>query len=147
MEQLLKISNVVQPNEEYASFDSGFVVELTLRVQAKMGEVYYQVPPPHSSSIGTELRQGSITPAEIIIALGSAGLFTAVYQAISSYLTRNEGREIQLSKGKVSITVKGHSLPDEMQLLRELAPELLVKVEKKEKRENRNKNTTNRVKH
>jgi hypothetical protein len=53
----------------------------------------------------------------ILIALGSAGAFSAVYQVVVSYLGRNKERELVLEIGGNKLTVKGHSLPEEKELL------------------------------
>lgn len=139
MSDLLKISSISQDVNEYIAermhypgLDNQFVFELTRSVQEAKGAVYHQIASPPPNLPDYELRHGAISPAEIIVALGSAGIFTAVYQAIASYLTRNQARELTLTKGKVTITIKGHSLPEESELLKQLAPELLPQ-ETKEK--------------
>ena len=125
MESLLLIQG--QQIRNFApSFDTLFVHEITILVQNSDGAIFYKMPSQESQP-EYELRTGAGTPEELIIALGSAGVFSAVYQAISSYLTRNQNREITLTKGKTTITIKGHSLPDEKELLKTLAPELLPK--------------------
>lgn len=141
MNDFLKISSISQDVNEYTiehmhypGLDSQFVFELTRSVQEANGSVYHQVAPPPPNLPGFELRHGAISPAEIIVALGSAGIFSAVYQAIASYLTRNQSRELTLTKGKVTITIKGHSLPEETELLSKLAPELLPQDTKKSKK-------------
>ena len=134
MSDLLKISSISQDVNEYIiermhypGLDNQFVFELTHHVQEAKGTVYHQIAPLTSDLPGFELRHGAISPAEVIIALGSAGIFTTIYQTIVSYLTRNQNRELTLTKGKVTITIKGHSLPEETVLLKKLAPELLPK--------------------
>jgi len=134
MNNLLKISSISQDVDEYfiehmhyPGLDAQFVFELTQRVQEVKGAVYHQIAPSPSNLPPFELQHGPISPAEIIVALSSAGIFTAVYQTISSYLIRNQARELTLTKGKVTITIKGHSLPEETELLKKLAPELLRK--------------------
>ncbi len=74
------------------------------------------------------------TITQVAIALGSAGVFSTLYQAIGSYISRNQSREITLEKGKTKITIKGHSLPEEQELLKKLAPELLPKQKESKKR-------------
>lgn len=134
MSDLLKISSISQDvnkyiieNIHYPGLDSQLVFELTRNVQEARGVVYHQIAPPPLDLPDFELRHGAISPAEVIVALGSAGIFTAVYQTIASYLTRNQSRELTLTKGKVTITIKGHSLPEETELLKKLAPELIPK--------------------
>ncbi len=68
--------------------------------------------------------------AELIVALGSAGVFTALYELISRTLARSKDRELTVErdgKGGVSITLKGHAVAEERELVRQLAPELLPK--------------------
>lgn len=134
MSDLLKISSISQDVNEYITermhypgLDNQFVFELTRSVQEVDGVVYHQIAPPPPNLPDFKLRHGAISPAEIIVALGSAGIFTAVYQTIASYLTRNQSRELTLTKGKITLTIKGHSLPEETELLKKLAPELLPK--------------------
>jgi hypothetical protein len=62
---------------------------------------------------------------EIIIALGSVGAFTAIYQLLSSYVQRHSGKELSLEKNGTKISLKGHSQPEAMDIIRQLAPELL----------------------
>lgn len=61
--------------------------------------------------------RGGLPITEVVIALSSAGAFTAIYQVICKFLERNKDREITLERGKVKVTVKGHSLPEEKELL------------------------------
>jgi hypothetical protein len=70
-------------------------------------------------------RYGPALALEVLLALGSAGAFTVFYQTIAAYLKRDEGRELTLEKGDVRITLKGRNLPEELALIRKLAPELL----------------------
>ncbi|MCD4811489.1 hypothetical protein K8R14_02685 [bacterium] len=65
-------------------------------------------------------REVSLTP-EIIIALGSAGAFTALYQIISKFFEKNKDREITIEHEGTKITIKGHSLPEEKELFKKLA--------------------------
>ena len=63
--------------------------------------------------------------AEIIVALGSAGAFTALYQIISKLLERHKDREIKIERAGCSISLKAHGFTEEKELLKLLAPELL----------------------
>lgn len=68
------------------------------------------------------LRAGPL-PVEVIVALGSAGAFTALFQLVSSFLSKNKDRELTISipsEGK-TLTMKGHSLSEEKDMLRLLA--------------------------
>jgi hypothetical protein len=87
MEDLLKISSTPQETIEYLdehwrypSLDSQFVTELTRRVREAKGLVYHQIAPLPPDLPGYELQHGPISPAEVLVALGSAGIFTTVYQ-------------------------------------------------------------------
>jgi hypothetical protein len=64
-------------------------------------------------------------PAEIVVAIGSAGAFTALYQVINKFLERNKDRELRLESQGRALTIKAHSLPEEQALLKQLAPELV----------------------
>ena len=69
--------------------------------------------------------RGLPIPPEVIVALGSAGVFSALFRTVSSFLQRNTGHEVTMSRGDVSITLKAHTLSEERELLGLLAPELL----------------------
>lgn len=66
-------------------------------------------------------------PFEVIIALGSAGAFTALYQIICKVIGKNEAREVVIEKDGVKISIKGHSLPEQKELLDKLLPQLETK--------------------
>ncbi len=108
----------------YRSLDGNLVLQLTKEVQEAGGDVYHHICPPGPYGF----KHGWSPPSDIIVALGSAGVFTAVYKAISSFLSRNRDRELTLERGEVKITIKGHSLPEEMDLLKKIAPELLPPI-------------------
>lgn len=63
--------------------------------------------------------------AEIAVALGSAGAFTALYQVLNKLLEKDKDREFRLERQGLSISIKAHSLPEEQALLAQLTPELL----------------------
>jgi hypothetical protein len=63
--------------------------------------------------------------AEFLTFLGSAGAFTALYQIIGRVLTRYKDRELTIARDGLSVSLKGHGLAEEKDLLRQLAPELL----------------------
>jgi len=67
-----------------------------------------------------------ISPNEIVVALGSAGAFTALYKIICKVLEKDKDREIRIEREGVSIQIRGHSIPNEKELLKQLAPELTV---------------------
>jgi len=62
---------------------------------------------------------------EIIVAIGSAGAFQALYQVICKVLEKNKDREIIVVRKDKQITIKGHSLPEEKDIIRQIAPELI----------------------
>lgn len=72
-----------------------------------------------------EIPKGAAPPTEFLVALGSAGAFTAVYKIICKYLERHKDRELTLEKDNVKVTLKGHSLPEERALMKELSLESL----------------------
>ncbi|SRR5258708_9078624 len=63
---------------------------------------------------------------DIIIALGSAGAFSTVYQVVSMYLTRSKDRELTLERKDIKITIKGHRLPEERELAQLLLDESVI---------------------
>ena len=74
-------------------------------------------------ALGEARRDGSIalpTINEIIVTLGSAGAFSVLYQIVSAYLRRSDEREVTFEKDDMRITIKGHSLPEEKVLLKQL---------------------------
>jgi len=62
---------------------------------------------------------------EFLVAIGSAGAFSAFYQITTKVLERHKDREIRIETSGNSVSLKGHSLAEEQMLLRELAPELV----------------------
>jgi len=129
MEEFLRISDTaINSKTKYQeNLDSEFVeffLEMKKRVQDAGSDIHYR----------GEGRGSYVPPTEIIVALGSAGVFSALYQTISSYLTRNQDKELTLEKGDTKITIKGHTLPEEMKLLELFAPELLPPELKKKRR-------------
>lgn len=62
---------------------------------------------------------------DLLVTLGSAGAFTALYQIISMILQRHKERELTFERGETKITIKGHNLPEERELLKQLFPENL----------------------
>jgi hypothetical protein len=60
---------------------------------------------------------GLNTISSMLVALGSAGAFTALYRVIASYIGRNKERELVLEINGNKLSVKGHSLPEEKELL------------------------------
>lgn len=90
------------------------------------GSVYErQLRPPGPESGGG----GGGGPDEILVtmiasgALGSA--LTTLYNSLHSYLSKDSARELTLERDGKRITVRGHSLPEEKELIRELFPEAL----------------------
>jgi hypothetical protein len=63
-------------------------------------------------------------PLEIIVALGSAGAFSGLYQIIGKLLEKNKGWEVTIESERGKITIKGPTLPEVKELLEQLAPEL-----------------------
>lgn len=67
-------------------------------------------------------------PSDMVIAaiIGAIPVaITVIYKAIGIFLKKNDTREISLEREDRSITIKGHSLPEEKELLKELFPEAL----------------------
>jgi hypothetical protein len=63
--------------------------------------------------------------SEIIVTLGSAGIFTAFYKVLLKVLDKNKNRQITIQNKETSISITGHSLPEEKELLKMIAPHLL----------------------
>ncbi len=105
MSNLLKI----QANE-----NPDLVAEMIQAIQAAGGKVQ-----------GPAIQTRSPVPVtDIILALGSAGVFTALYKIIREFLAKNRG-EITLETQNVKLTLKGpYLLPDAIALLEILTPEL-----------------------
>lgn len=90
---------------------------------------------------GIEIREQNprvrgLAVVDIIVALGSAGVFTALYQVMCKILERNANRSLTIKHKGGEITISGHSLPEETALLKLVAPELaeqkpLVKEKKR----------------
>jgi hypothetical protein len=121
MDILLKITDPQSEGETpWKGFPPELIVEIVDLLQRSDGNIYYPVIQKASSFAS----RGALPPTEIIVALGSAGVFSAVFQVISSYLTKNKDREITLEHNGSKITIKGHSLPEEKELLQKL----LIKV-------------------
>jgi len=58
----------------------------------------------------------------IIVALGSAGAFTALYHALGKFLKRNKDKTLVLMRGNQKAIIKGHSRRDENELVSKLFP-------------------------
>jgi hypothetical protein len=66
-------------------------------------------------------------PLELIIALsGTAGaICTALLSTFSKFLAKHESRELTIEREGKKLTLKGHNLKEERQLVEELFPEAL----------------------
>ncbi len=78
----------------------------------------------HSDKRGAHVR-GLTFPSEIIVALGSAGAFTAFYKVIRKLLEANKDRGVEFIRKGIKVSIKGHSLPEEKELLETLVPEFI----------------------
>jgi hypothetical protein len=61
----------------------------------------------------------------MIVALGSAGAFTAVYKIIRHWLARNKDRSVLLKTDRGEIKLSGQSAADQRELLEKLMPAIL----------------------
>lgn len=118
MDILLKISLGEEKRvPSTRSSDSALVSEIINLVQQTGGET--------SSSWRT---RGGVSPFEIIVALGYAGAFTAIYRVIRDFLNKNKDREIKIERidieQEIKVTIKGHNLPEERELLEKILPEV-----------------------
>jgi hypothetical protein len=90
-----------------------FVDDVVAGVRRMGGQIYFP-----------DATRGDLPIKEIIIAVGSAGVFSGLYQTIAQFLTRNKERELILEHDKTKLVLKGHSLSEEKEILRKLLPEL-----------------------
>jgi len=70
--------------------------------------------------------RGAIAFVDIVVALGSAGAFTALYQIICKLMEKDKDRELTIESDKKKVTLKGFKLPEAKELLKMLAPEVLA---------------------
>ena len=87
------------------------------------------------------LRRRGIPHLDIIVALGSAGAFTALYQVICKYLEKNKDREITIEREGTKICIKGHSVPEEKEFLKTFAIESMKEVHHRKTDQGRTKLT------
>ena len=73
-------------------------------------------------------RTRGVSLIDIIVTLGSAGAFTALYRVISKLLEKDKNCEVMIKRGETEICLKGYGLPKTNELLEQLAPELLKKT-------------------
>jgi hypothetical protein len=104
-------------------------IGLQLRLEGDASFAAEAVRALRSAHIETHMtpRMRGVSPIEVIVTLGSAGAFTAVYKVISKLLDRNKDREVTMKRGEMEVCVKGYNLPETNELLDRLAPELLKK--------------------
>ncbi len=69
--------------------------------------------------------RGPSFPPEMMVALTSAGAFTTFYQVICKLLEKNKYREITIQRKGTRVSIKGHTLPEERELLEKLVPEFM----------------------
>lgn len=82
-----------------------------------------QVVPPIASK--SRSPEGLIVSAtEIVVVLGSAGAFTALYQVLGKFLDRHKDREVVIERNGVKISLKAHSPGDAKAILAQILPEL-----------------------
>ncbi len=62
-------------------------------------------------------RRGVLSGTEIVVALGSAGVFTSVWEIIKALVNKHTSKEVTIAIGENSITVKGHRSHEEDELL------------------------------
>ena len=109
--------------------DSDLIAEVTAAVRAVGGEVTENRKPSGKGhgQIRRErdksVRHGWVPTSELIIALGSAGVFSAAFQAICRYFEKDRNRSITVEIGKKKVVINGHKLPEERELIDYLLPE------------------------
>jgi hypothetical protein len=81
-------------------------------------------------AIRTVPRMRGAPSMDVVVALSSAGVFTALYQVICKVLERNKDREVTIERKGVRVTLKGCSIPHVKELLAQVAPELLPRKSK-----------------
>jgi hypothetical protein len=79
---------------------------------------------------------------QFAVSLGSAGAFTALYQALSKWLERNRSHEITIRSSRGVVDLKGHNIAEEKDLIRLLAPGLLDPHDESRSGRERSKSTS-----
>lgn len=100
--------------------------EIVQPIQNVGGKAFLQ-PPEKQTYRVTEV----LSIPEIIIALGSTGVFAGILKILHKFLESNKNREITLIRKDKKIRIKGHSQREERELLRELFPDLIEPMAKK----------------
>lgn len=105
-------------------------MQMTIHVRGEAGlraEILREIKLRRLATLPVLRTRSLPVPAEIVVAIGSAGAFTAFYQVINKFLERNKDRELRLEGNGRSLSIKAHSLLEEQALLKQLAPELIEK--------------------
>ena len=69
-------------------------------------------------------RNSWVDAGNLIIGLGSAGAFSALYQVLCKYIDKDKTRSITIETKSVKLTLTGHSRAEEKAMLELLFPEL-----------------------
>lgn len=131
MQYFLKVKlepNAKQLNSENTSeLEEFFAKLLSQAAHESGGELFIQESPG-------AMYRAPVWPSapEFIVTLGSAGVFTALFQVLSKFLEKHKDREITITREGREITIKGHSFQEERKLLHELIPELIVAEQNKQ---------------
>ena len=102
----------------------------SLRIQIKDDPVLASEAAQAIKEAGIEIQprtprvRGIPVAIEIVVALGSAGAFTVLYQVICRLLEKNKERELTVERKGMKIRLIGHSLLEEREFLEKLVPEL-----------------------
>ncbi|MBU1165207.1 hypothetical protein KKA15_06655 [Patescibacteria group bacterium] len=108
MDNILKISS-------NSNFPLSFLIETMSALKHSASKIYY--PVTNTEYIST---RGFIPPMEIIVTLGSAGAFSALYKIICDLLKRHNSKVIILEMNDTKVTLVAHSLKEEKEILEEL---------------------------
>jgi hypothetical protein len=100
---------LVAANSELTNDDPDWEAQVQVLLgdlEEHVGHVKHQPVPSEPG------KKGAITA--IILALGSAGVFTAAVEVFKSWLGRDKKRSIRIKKGKNELTITGDNISEEM---------------------------------
>ena len=122
----MKVNLKIIPYSHQEEFYQEFMQELTKSTK-DLGELSVTRP-----STSARMRSFGIPFEQIMIALGSAGAFTALCRLLSKYLERYRDREVIVEKDGTKISLKGLPEPEVKNLLIKLLPDSMLQSESRE---------------
>ena len=94
----------------------GGIDEYTVTNSSENYEYTITVPKSIEQKCSVDYETGSFI-INMVVALGSAGAFTAVYKIICKWFDRNKNRKLIIGTPDIHITIEGHSIPEQRELL------------------------------